>query len=103
MIKKLIAFLTVLLAFLIPINFSVKYLTNTVSILVQEKERLDDKGYYLIFTDGEVFQNKDSIFFWKFNSSDIQGNLKIGSTYKVKVVGVRIPIFSLYRNIIEVL
>jgi hypothetical protein len=56
---------------------------------------------YLIFTDGEVLENTDLWLKGKFNSSDIQSKLKVGHKYKVKVVGVRIPMLSQYRNILE--
>ena len=38
----------------------------------------------------------------KFNSSNIQGKLKEGHTYKVTVIGYRVPFFSWYQNIIKV-
>ena len=57
---------------------------------------------YLIFTNNEVFEDTDSWLFVKFNSSDIYSKLQIGSTYKVKVTGWRVPFLSWYRNIISI-
>lgn len=79
-----------------------------VDIQVTDKEvKVQSSGEsttsdYLVFTEGEVFENTDSWSFFKFNSSDIQGELKIGNTYRVKVAGWRVPFLSMYRNIIEI-
>jgi hypothetical protein len=55
---------------------------------------------YLIYTDVETFECTDSWSFGKFNSSDIYGRMKRGSTYKAKVAGWRHSWTSSYRNII---
>lgn len=57
---------------------------------------------YLVFTNNEVFENTDSWTFFKFNSSDVQNKFEPGKTYKIKVVGWRVPFLSMYRNVIEV-
>lgn len=62
---------------------------------------------YLVFTelpDGSVrvFENTDSLLELKFNSSDLQGTLREGRTYKIHTYGWRIPFFSAYENIVKV-
>lgn len=62
---------------------------------------------YLVFADDEngnslVFENKDCFIRFKFNSSNIQGQLKEGHTYRITVVGYRVPFLSWYQNIIKV-
>ena len=57
---------------------------------------------YLIYTDHGVFRNDDAGWFVKFNSSDVYGNLDVGKRYRMKVYGWRIPIFSMYPNIVRV-
>jgi len=88
--------------------------TEEVTITVTDKERIvesnGDSGTtskYLIFTEDEngkteTFENTDELFMGKWNSSDVQGGLKIGETYTVKVIGFRLSFFSTYRNIIEI-
>lgn len=81
-------------------------------ITVTDKERIVEynnstSSKYLVFGDnikGEsmVFENTDTLFHLKYNSSNIQGQLKIGRTYEVTVVGVRIPFLSMYENILDV-
>lgn len=62
---------------------------------------------YLVFgldENGEVlvFENTDTFIRGKWNSSNVQGSLLEGNTYKVTVIGYRVPFFSCYENIIKV-
>jgi hypothetical protein len=59
-------------------------------------------GKYLIFTDNEVLENTDSLWYWKWNSSDFYNKIEAGKTYKFTVYGWRVPFMSWYRNIVEV-
>ncbi len=79
------------------------------TVTVTDKERVvqNDSSYYLVFTEDEngevlVFENTDNIFRGKFESSNIQGELKIGCTYNITVVGYRVPFLTMYQNIIEI-
>ena len=81
-------------------------------ITVTDKERIYTGGEngsskYLVFGDDEngtalVFENTDTFIRGKWDSSNIQGQLKIGERYKITVIGYRIPFFSSYQNIIKV-
>ena len=68
-----------------------------------ESDKADGKvvSMYLIYTDQGVFRNDDAGWFVKFNSSDVYGNLDKGTRYTMKVYGWRIPIFSMYPNIVR--
>lgn len=98
------------IGFLISIGYTVGYYSSseTVEITVTDKERITTgsgesmSSKYLIFTEDEVFENEDALFLGKWNSSDVQGQLKIGETYTVRVIGWRLPLFSTYRNIVEI-
>ncbi|MDE6733801.1 MAG: hypothetical protein K2J77_13120 [Oscillospiraceae bacterium] len=82
------------------------------TITVTDKERVFAGGEggeskYLVFGDDTngnalVFENTDTFIRGKWNSSNIQGQLKIGGTYTITVVGYRIPFLSSYQNIIKV-
>ena len=85
------------------------------TVTVTDKERVvkissdesNSSSKYLVFTEdaqGEtiVFENTDNIFRGKFNSSTFQGQLKIGNTYRITVVGYRVPFLSMYQNIIAI-
>lgn len=89
-------------------NFNDKEYTITVT----DKERIvehnndQSSSKYLVFGEDKngdvlVFENSDVLIRGKWNSSTIQGSLKEGNTYKVVVVGYRIPILSCYENIIS--
>lgn len=56
---------------------------------------------YMIYTDKGVYKDKDNLFFLKFNSSDLYGQLQRGHTYKCRSNGFRVPIFSHYRNMLD--
>jgi len=75
------------------------------SFTVESKERVcssSDDCRYLIFTDNGTYENTDTVFKGKFNSSDIYGDFKEGETYDVTVWGWRVPFLSMYPNILEV-
>lgn len=56
---------------------------------------------YLIFTDHGVFENTDSLSYFKWNSSDLQNQLMQPGRYQIEYYGWRIPFFSTYPNIIS--
>lgn len=94
----------------IPGYFWVKgnFNRQTAVITVTEKERVNksDDSYYLVFGKDKngntvVYKNSDDLFRMKFNSSDIQAQLEIGNTYEVQLVGLRVPFFSMYENILS--
>jgi len=81
---------------------------EVIEVTITDKERIstgsgDDLEHkFLIYTKNEVFENTDALFQMKWNSTDVQNDLKKDSTYKVKVWGWRMPFFSTYRNIISI-
>lgn len=63
----------------------------------------DDADKYMVETEDETFENTDTLMFWKFNSSDLQRELKQhNGPVRVKVAGWRSTMLSSYRNIIEI-
>ena len=115
---KFIAVLVVVLlvAVLSEVIFSFNDTEYTVTIT--DKDRITESSKdsdgnsntsskYLVFADDEngnsiVFENTDCFIRWKFNSSNVQGQLKEGHTYKITVIGYRVPFLSWYQNIIKV-
>lgn len=79
----------------------------TESTVTVKVNRLDDQASgshghtYLVFTDKGVFKDKDNLFFLKFNSSDLFAKLQEGHRYTCKTNGLRIPLFSSYRNLLS--
>lgn len=100
---------SILIGLILMFCCTFQYVTKTnVTFTVIEKERVTERrgdsisSKYLIFTDSEVFQNTDSIFYFKFNSSDIYVKLKKDHTYEAVVYGWRVPFLSMYRNIVKI-
>jgi len=109
--RKARYFLYALLAAVLLFCYQTAYYisSETVEISIKDKERIttgsgkDISGKFIIYTENEVFENTDNWLFVKFNSADFQNKLEVGKTYKVKVAGWRIPLLSMYRNVIDVL
>lgn len=57
---------------------------------------------YVVYTANEVFENRDSWWVLKFNSSDVQGKLRVNGNYCLMVTGFRVGWLSWYRNIVSV-
>ena len=111
-----IAIAVIIVAVFSEMMFSFNDTSYTVTIT--DKDRITESSKdsdgnvktsskYLVFADDEngnslVFENTDCFIRWKFNSSNIQGQLKEGHTYKITVIGYRVPFLSWYQNIINV-
>ena len=101
----------ILLFVLVIIGFTIYCVTieyqngETIEITVKDKyvKRNGESDLYLVATEeGETYKIEDLFFKGKFNSTDLYNELDIGEKYKVEVTGVRIPIFSMYKNLNKV-
>lgn len=105
---KFKVFLTIVI--LLGVTYPTLYMFSSeeVTVTVTDKERIttgsgeDLESKFLVYSEGEVFENSDTWLFFKFNSADVQGELKEEGTYTVKVAGWRVPFLSWYRNVIRV-
>jgi hypothetical protein len=102
-IETLVLGVIILVVGFIIFAYPIAYLSSCTqtTFTVESKERINknNDSYYLVFTDKEVFKNEDSILKWKWNSSDVYGELKQGQKYTCEVCGWRIRFLSMYRNI----
>lgn len=114
-IHSIIVTVMIVLIFVSAIGYNIAFSFNDAdyTITVTDKERIytgsgdTSSSKYLVFGDDEngnslVFENTDCLLRGKWNSSNIQGQLKEGSTYKVTVIGYRVPFLSWYQNIIKI-
>src|SRR3990167_9804398 len=69
-------------------------------IVKTERVNYENDSKYLIFGEKEVYENTDSLWYWKWNSSDFYKDLKVGQKYQLRVYGFRFGFFSWYKNII---
>lgn len=76
----------------------------TTQIVGTDIKRYDSSDKYLVNTTVGTFENTDAWYRFKFNSSDVQGEIKglLGKTVEIEKYGWRIPFFSMYENIVEV-
>jgi len=81
--------------------------TKSVTFTVRDKTTKTDcnngscSSKYLIYTNKGVYQDTDSVWFFKFRSSDLYGNLQRGHRYTCKTAGYRIGLTSSYPNLIK--
>lgn len=90
------------------ISIATNYNEQTYVATVTDKDvkNYDKSSKYLVFTkteEGEtrVFSVEDSLLRFRWNSSDVYGEIEVGKTYRFTVVGFRIEILSMYENIID--
>ena len=105
MSDELFGYVIVIVIFLflcLPIRAVYTWSTeDEIQVLVNHRESVKSGSEYLIFTESETFKNVDTIFKWKFDSSDVYRDIHPGKTYKVTVYGWRVPFLSMYRNIVK--
>lgn len=85
------------------------YKTWDVTFTVSKAERVCDSSgsngqtcRYLVYTDKGTFEDTDSTWYSKYNSSDVYGQIGAGKTYKAHVYGTRNTFLSWYPNILSV-
>lgn len=97
----------IVLLLMIYLVAGIKYVSTTSSKLaacVKSKEISVSNRHsiYLIFTETEVFSVEDSLLNGRFDSSDMYNQIEVGKCYQLeKLQGFREPLFSWYRNIIN--
>lgn len=102
-----IAFAIVCAAGGIIFSIAANYNEQTYVATVTDKDvkNYNNSSKYLVFTkteDGEtrVFSVEDSLLRFRWNSSDVYGEIEVGKTYRFTTVGFRFEILSMYENII---
>jgi len=102
-----IIFIIILLLFLAWPVYKLIYafMTGEETITIDEKwvkYKGNDAKYLISSEDEQVFQITDSIIKWRWDSSNLYARLDEGKTYEIKTQGFRFPLFSDYKNILEV-
>ena len=58
---------------------------------------------FMIYTsDGRALKNVNSLWYWKWRSTELQAKLQKGKRYTATVYGWRIGAFNVYPNIVDV-
>lgn len=84
--------------------FIINLTQENITCNVESKERViyGENSKYLIFCSDEVLENTDTLWGWKWNSSDFYRDIKEGQEYELVVYGWRVPFMSWHRNILEI-
>ena len=100
-----LGFVTAIIILIFGYLFFEPFLTKTEEVItITAIERWgNEAGKYFIFTDDEVFINVNDYYHNKHNADEIFALFKLGSTYRVKVVGVYMPSIPRFRNIINII
>ncbi|MGL5825594.1 MAG: hypothetical protein ACRCZD_12650 [Phycicoccus sp.] len=110
MTKRLVFALSAL-ALLVAAGFTVAYIGSKEqrSCTVTEKDRTTRAINGSSSTDARIWTEEcgvlslnDSLLGLSFNTADKYGSLKVGQTYTFTTMGWRVPIFSMFPNIVEV-
>ena len=114
--ENLFAFLVVLVVFIILFFVFGGYARGTrrkTVFVVKEKGTLThgyvNDGYgntwteFMVYTrDGRSFKNVNSLWYWKWRSTELQQKIQKGKKYRATIYGWRIGAFNVYPNIVNV-
>jgi hypothetical protein len=82
------------------------FITNTYMDITVTKTEISSDGDYMVFgtnsTDKvQSFTLNDSFWHWKWNTADTYALIEEGKTYNFYCSGIRVPILSMFPNILE--
>ena len=103
---KILAFLCFALFIAGTISYvnSVYYNQQTKTCLVTGKESVNtQEGHeYRVYTSCGTYVIQDSLSLFRYNSSDIYGNIVVNTEYDIYSGGYRLSVLSIFPNIISV-
>jgi len=87
-------------------SFSLTDLANPRTFNATITKTYVDSGntFFVLQEDGKTpapYCNNDNLFYGKFNSGDFLVSLEVGSSYTFTSVGLRVPLFSMFPNIVR--
>ncbi len=80
------------------------FIADTVTTKITDAQMTKVDGRFMIATEERPYVNYDAKYRFKFNSGTIQNDairLK-GRTVRIKKYGWRIPVFSMYENVVKI-
>jgi Protein of unknown function (DUF1523) len=80
------------------------FVADTVVTRITDAQMVKVDGKFMIATEYRPFVNYDAKYRFKFNSGTVQNDaIKLrGKTVKIKKYGWRLPIFSMYENVVKI-
>ena len=100
---KLSVILIVIAACILLVLYSY-FVADTVVTRITDAQMTKVDGMFMIPTEYRPFVNHDAKYRLKFNSGTVQNDaIKFrGKMVKIKKYGWRIPIFSMYENVVKI-
>lgn len=80
------------------------FIPDTVVTRITDAQMTKVDGRFMIATEERPYVNEDAKYRFKFNSGNLQNEairLK-GKPVKIRKYGWRIPVFSLYENVVSI-
>ena len=80
------------------------FFADTIVTRITDAQMTKVDGKFMIATEFRPFVNYDAKYRFKFNSGTVQNDaIKLrGKKVKIKKYGWRIPLFSMYENIVKI-
>ena len=80
------------------------FVADTVVTRITDAQMTKVDGKFMIATEYRPFVNYDAKYRFKFNSGTVQNDaIKLrGKTVRIKKYGWRMPIFSMYENVVKI-
>lgn len=99
--EKLLFIILFIILFGEFINFILAYYLTRFETVIKLKEKISPMHgqssiYRIVDENNNIFELRDNILLWDFNSANDYVSLEEGKKYKIKGYGARINIFSLY-------
>jgi hypothetical protein len=100
---KLSVILIVIAACILLVLYSY-FVADTVVTRITDAQMTKVDGMFMIPTEYRPFVNHDAKYRLKFNSGTVQNDaIKFrGKMVKIKKYGWRVPIFSMYENVVKI-
>lgn len=100
---KINAILIGVVAVILTVLYSY-FVADTIMTKITDAQMTKVDGRFMIATEDRPFVNFDAAYRFKFDSGTVQNDaIRLrGRVVKVKKYGWRLPIFSLYENVVKI-
>jgi len=80
------------------------FISDTITTRITDAQMTKVDGRFMIATEDRPLVNEDAKYRFKFDSGNIQNDaIRLrGKVVKIKKYGWRIPLFSLYENVVKI-
>lgn len=73
----------------------------TITVTGKESVNTHDGHEYRVYTDQGTYVMSDSLVYTRFRTADEYGRLIVGKTYRCTSFGMRVPLFSSFKNLMD--